>query len=101
MKCRLRGRIIMTYNNNPPTLDVPPAAWEAIGDTDDYDPNPDPTSRLLAHVRINDLDMHLEAIAVYTVDGVQETYRAHHTETFDALYLAFGADGPMKTVEIS
>lgn len=44
--------------NTPFTMFIPEDAWEKTGPTED------PRARLQTHIRINGLDMHLEAIQV-------------------------------------
>lgn len=47
------------YNANTTfTMSIPRGAWEEMG------PPEDPKARLQTHIRINGLDMHLEAIEV-------------------------------------
>jgi hypothetical protein len=44
----------MAYRTDAPTIKLEDLIWEQIGDED-------PEHRLLAHIKIGDLDMHLEA----------------------------------------
>lgn len=52
----------MAYNENAPTIPLRDLIWAEIGDEDDL------RNRLLAHIKIGPLDMHLEAIEVYDDD---------------------------------
>lgn len=57
----------MTYRNNPPTIRLEDLIWDEIGEEDN------PRSRLLSHIRIGDLDMHLEAREIDQTQEFQTT----------------------------
>ncbi len=57
----------MVYRDNPPTIRFDQLLWQEIGQED-------PKHRMLAHIRIGDLDMHLEAREVVAdKEGCQTT----------------------------
>ncbi|QIG75672.1 hypothetical protein EVC20_101 [Rhizobium phage RHph_Y2_17_1] len=57
----------MSFRPDPPTIRLEDLAWDQIGEED-------PEHRLLAHIRIGDLDMHLEAREVCVdAEGLQTT----------------------------
>ena len=57
----------MTFRNDPPTIHAGTLQWDECGHESDL------SARLLSHVRIAGLDMHLEAWAVEDDgDGVQQ-----------------------------
>lgn len=78
----------MTYNLNAPNI-VP--VWTEIGETD-------PKSRLLAHIRIAGVDMHLEAREVADDDDQQTTI--DYPEDHDALCNMSGSGGALTTATI-
>jgi hypothetical protein len=57
----------MAFREYPPSLPLDQITWDLIGEED-------PATRLLAHIRIGGLDMHLEAYQVTTdANGCQTT----------------------------
>ena len=83
--------------NTPFTMFIPEDAWEKKGTTED------PRARLQTHIRINGLDMHLEAI------GVKEKIRqGFHSQTPKALdyetsfdhLVEFAGSAPFETIQI-
>lgn len=71
----------MAYLQNPPSIPMSAISWSKIGDESD------PAVRMLAHIRIGGLDMHLEAWAV-TIDddGMQSAVMSsRRTEEFGQL----------------
>lgn len=82
----------MAFKTNPPTIRFDQLEWDKIGTLD-------PAHRMLAHIRIGDLDMHLEAREV-TIDryGCQTTleYPSDHgsmCEIADAVFKTTMIDG--------
>ena len=71
----------MTFLTNPPSLPIGLLQWDETG------VEHDPKARLLSHIRIGDLDMHLEAWAVTRdAEGVQCADPASmRSDDFDAL----------------
>lgn len=58
----------MAFLLNPPTIAAEALAWQEIGD------EADPKTRLLAHMRIGNVDLHVEAREVaQDEDGFQTT----------------------------
>lgn len=84
----------MSYLQNPPAIAGAAIIWTECGDESD------PSARLLAHIRIAGLDMHLEAWAVTTdADGMQQaTEETRRAEEFDQLCTMM--DTTFETVEI-
>lgn len=61
----------MAFRSDPPAIDDYALTWDETGHESD------PAARLLAHIRIAGLDMHLEAWAItYDEDGMQEVTAA-------------------------
>lgn len=56
----------MAFRKDPPTISFDQIQWDEIGEED-------PKTRMLAHVRIGDLDMHLEARQVIEDEEGQNT----------------------------
>ncbi|MHB8879930.1 MAG: hypothetical protein ACYC69_00310 [Thermodesulfovibrionales bacterium] len=83
--------------NTPFTMSIPEDEWEETG------PNEDPRERLQTHIRINGLDMHLEAIQVKEkiLHGViSQAPKALDYETaFDHL-VEFAGSAPFETIII-
>lgn len=84
----------MAYLNNPPTILLESIVWDETGEDDD------PRARLLAHIRIGPLDMHLEAWAVDRDEsGVQHALESTmRADDFNSLCLMM--DTSFITVEI-
>jgi hypothetical protein len=58
----------MAFRRDPPTIKLEDLQWEAIGEKE-------PQHRLLAHIQIGTLSMHLEAREVYEdEEGLQRSY---------------------------
>jgi len=74
---------------------IEPEDWEQTG------PEDDPATRLLATIQINDLYMHLEAIEVSIVDGIQKSTHWEYEDIFENHFSNFGGDGRMQTTEIN
>jgi hypothetical protein len=86
------------YNSNTPfTMSIPRVSWEETG------PEEDPKARLHTHIRINGLDMHLEAIEVKERVRrgflCQMTKAAEYEDPFDHL-VEFAGSVPFETVRI-
>jgi hypothetical protein len=80
----------MAYRQDAPTIPFSDIEWNAIGAND-------PATRLLAHIRIGDLDMHLEAREVeYDDTGNQGT--KEYGDDYD--YLVAIADTAFSTTLI-
>lgn len=56
----------MAFRTDAPTIPLSDLQWDAIGEHD-------PKSRLLAHIRIGSLDMHLEAREIAAGTDMQQT----------------------------
>lgn len=71
----------MAFLTNPPTMPIGLIHWDEIGE------EPDLKARLLGHIRIGNLDMHLEAWAVTRdAEGIQTADPAtQRIDDFDAL----------------
>lgn len=75
---------------------IPDKAWENIGNDDA------PEARLLAHIEINGMSLHLEAIEVeIDDDDYQVAVDPAWEDTFQAHYSAFGGDGAFTTTTIN
>ena len=83
--------------NTPFVIAIPVDAWEETG------PSEDPRARLQTHIRINGLDMHLEAIEVkekMRQGFLSQTTKALDYETsFDHL-VEFAGSAPFETIRI-
>lgn len=71
----------MAHRQDPPTIPLDQLDWLQTGE--DHDPG----ARLLAHIRIGDLDMHLEA---WAVEGGEDTRQfavdsSMRSDAFDSL----------------
>lgn len=70
----------MAFRADAPDLPLALLRWDETGT------ETNPKSRLLAHMRIGGLDMHLEAIEVTVVDGhLQEAAESEFEDRFEAL----------------
>lgn len=71
----------MTFNLNPPTMHLDQLVWDETGHEED------PRARLLTHIRIGPVDMHLEAWEVaYDDEGLQvATPATYRVDDFDTL----------------
>jgi hypothetical protein len=80
----------MAYRTDAPAIELAAIAWDKIGETD-------PANRMLAHIRIAGLDMHLEARQVeYDGDGNQGI--VDFSDDYD--HLSAMCDCAFTTVEI-
>jgi hypothetical protein len=83
--------------NTPFTISVPRDTWEETG------PVEDPKARLQTHIRINGLDMHLEAIEVKERMRrgflSQMPKAAEYEDLFDHL-VEFAGSAPFETIRI-
>ena len=77
-------------------IQIDPSDWEHTGGDED------PSSRMLTSIQINDMSLHLEAIAVQEVNGgIQVAVNPDFDESLNAYYLAPGCDnGRFITTEI-
>lgn len=84
----------MAYLLTPPTIPLESIQWDATGEEHD------PSARLLAHIRIGRLNMHLEAWAVERDEaGVQRALESTmRADDFNSLCLMM--DTSFITVEI-
>jgi|GEM_PF-1919707 hypothetical protein len=86
------------YNPNTPfTLEIPVGEWAETG------PAENPKSRLTAHIRINGLDMHLEAIEVTEKMKAGDIYQVpKYTELEDDFnhLVDYSGVAPFATIKI-
>lgn len=80
----------MAFRTNPPQILPGDIHWDAVGQ------EPDTLTRLLAHIRVCGLDMHLEAREVVYEDDMQTT--KEYPDDHDAMCSI--ADTTFTTIEI-
>lgn len=84
--------------NTPFTVSIPRYAWEETG------PTANPKARLQTHIRINGLDMHLEALEVQNKTrrgfSCQMPKAEDYEDAFDHL-VEFAGSVPFETIKIS
>lgn len=78
---------------NPPTIPLEAIVWNECGEESD------PAARMLAHVKIGSLDMHLEAWQIENIDDCQFATEAS-MRTGDFNELAGMMDSTFQTIEI-
>ena len=83
--------------NTPFTMSIPEDEWEETGPTED------PKARLQTHIRINGLDMHLEAIEVK--EKIRQGFHSQSPKTldFDTAFdhlVEFAGSAPFETLKI-
>lgn len=84
----------MAFRNDPPTIPLELLRWDDTGEEHD------PKARLLAHIQIGTLDMHLEAWAVSKdEEGIQRAAESTmRSDDFDSLCNMM--DCSFQTIEI-
>jgi hypothetical protein len=81
---------------NPPFINADAIQWQPVGGDECND-----ITRLLAHIIICGVNMHLEAIAISVdAEGLQVSRTGHYDEDLNNLALATGADDHWQTAEI-
>lgn len=84
----------MTFQQDPPTIPLDSLKWDAIGF------GSDPHSRLLAHIRIGSLDMHLEAWEIDQEEEDCQEVKASTLRADDFERLCAMMDSTFQTIEI-
>lgn len=82
-----------TYGRPFIVIDIPSPLWEGNPGID----HPNNQRHFAGTLVINGVPMHLEALQVEEVGGLQTANAAEYAEDLNAMYQITGADGPLMT----